>query len=551
MLLCNSTMGSHSLAFILICSGVCFSPFEADKGNVWNDVVMVREGTSVTLSCFDSPLTSSVMVIWNVMSAGKDTWSNLISANCNQRQTDRQNSAVFGGETFEICADASLSFNATASTQGLYSCVIKQGYKKLQERIVLLGLIKLSVTPTPPVTVDSTLRLTAQVSPPSVVAWGMWVSPSGEQLHTEISHATGSLLSKLPRITIKDSGVYTCRICVHGNSGTSVSEHRVNVTVNERTVFNFTDVTHGVPRSLATLSHSMVTLECPPVTGDYVLLYWEHPDSSGMELIFQFDRWRLSFTNQTKSNLYLINSTSLAAGNFSFLLRPAMNDGGLYLCEVFLDDKAFSQSNRLSVLNGNAKSSRTSLDLSCVYSELSQVKEVKWSHVQNPHRSLQTTAVLGRIKTSVALPVTPETAGQYTCTLYLNNGHKVEYMFTVTMADIGTTVSPGSTLPPAVTLLPAEDVSKASHVSTLSFLLFLIPMIAIAVGVLLWRQGYCITRGGVQQSLSHHSGEVENIYENPDDLRQTPPQGSVYMDLKPTSEMDVYKELDRYNKLCG
>ncbi len=58
------------------------------------------------------------------------------------------------------------------------------------------------------------------------------MSPSGEQLHTEISHGTGSLLSKLPRVTSKDNGVYTCRIRVHGNSGTYVSEHRVNVTVN-------------------------------------------------------------------------------------------------------------------------------------------------------------------------------------------------------------------------------------------------------------------------------------------------------------------------------
>ncbi len=89
-----------------------------------------------------------------------------------------------------------------------------------------------SVTPTPPVSVDSTVRLIAQVSPSSIAAWGTWVSPSGEQLHTEISHGTGSLLSKLPRVTSKDTGVYTCRIRVHSNSGTSVSEHRVNVTVS-------------------------------------------------------------------------------------------------------------------------------------------------------------------------------------------------------------------------------------------------------------------------------------------------------------------------------
>lgn len=110
----------------------------------------------------------------------------------------------------------------------------------------------------------------------------------------------------------------------------------------------------GVPRSVAALSRSLVTLTCPSVLGDYVLLYWEYPDSDRMELIFQFDRWRRSYTNQTKPHVHLIDHASpAAAGNFSFLLSPALKDGGLYLCEVFLDDKAFSQANRLSVLHGN------------------------------------------------------------------------------------------------------------------------------------------------------------------------------------------------------
>ncbi|XP_058603038.1 g6f-like isoform X5 [Onychostoma macrolepis] len=532
----SSTMGKYFHAFILICFGSCFLISPLMAGDEWNDVVMVREDTSVTLSCFDSPPTSSVLVTWKMMSAREDRWSYLLSANCIDGQTDGRSSRVFGGRTFGISADASLIFMAAAAAQGRYSCVIEKDDKKLQERTVLLALIKLSVTPTPPVTVDSTVRLAAQVSPSSVAAWGTWVSPSGEQLHTEISHGTGSLLSKLPRVTSKDNGVYTCRIRVHGNSGTSISEHRVNVTVN------------GVPRSLAALSRSLVTLTCPPVLADYVLLYWEYPDLRRMELIFQFDRWRRSYTNQTKPHLHLKDPASLAAaGNFSFLLSPAVKDGGLYLCEVFLDDKAFSQANRLSVLHGYTKSSRTALDLSCMYSERSQVKAVKWSYVQDPRRFLQSAAVLGRITTSVVLPVTPETAGQYACTLYLKNGKSVQYMYTVTMASIDPTFSPGPALPPA-----AGDVSASSYVSTFSFLLLLIPLIAVAVGVLLWRQGYCVTRRSVEQSLSHHSGEVENIYENPDDLRQqTPPQGAVYMDLKPTGEMDVYKELDRYNQCCG
>ncbi|XP_051720981.1 g6f-like isoform X3 [Ctenopharyngodon idella] len=548
MLFPSSTMGNYFHAFILVFSGSCFIISPLLAGNVLNDVVMVREDTSVTLSCFDSPPTSSVLVTWKMMSAKEDRWSYLLSASCIDGQTDGRSSRVFGGRTFEISADASLIFRAAAAVQGQYSCVIEQNDKKLQERIVLLALIKLTVTPTPPVTVDSTLRLAAQVSPASVAAWGTWVSSSGEQLYTEISHDKGSLLSKLPRITSKDKGVYTCRIRVHGNNATSVSEHRVNVTVNESAVFSFKDLTHGVSRSLAALSRSPVTLTCPQILGDYVLLYWEYPDSKRMELIFQFDRWRRSSISQTKlKQLHLIDPASLAAaGNFSFLLRPALKDGGLYLCEVFLDDKAFSQGNRLSVLHGNAKSSRSALDLSCTYSERSQVKVVRWSYVQDPSRLLQSAAVLGRITTSVALPVTNETAGLYACTLCLQNGNYIQYMHTVTMANIDPTVSPSPALP------PAGDVSGPSYPSTFSLLLFLIPMIAVAVGVLLWRQGYCVTRRSVEQSLSHHSKEVENIYENPDDLRQqTPPQGAVYMDLKPTREMDVYEELDRHNQCCG
>lgn len=224
-----------------------------------HDVVIVREDTSVTLSCFDSPPTSSVMVVWKMMSAREDHWSYLLSANCIDGKT-KGRSILFGGRTFEISADASLIFRAAPAAQGRYSCVVQEDHKNLQERTVLLVLIKcrphnhttthssffnvywylqvlspsfaVTVTPTPPVTVDSTVRLAAQVSPSSVAAWGTWVSPSGDHLHTEISHGMGGLLSKLPRITSKDNGVYTCRIRIYGNSGTSVSEHRVNVTVN-------------------------------------------------------------------------------------------------------------------------------------------------------------------------------------------------------------------------------------------------------------------------------------------------------------------------------
>ncbi|MEQ2270423.1 hypothetical protein XENORESO_005691, partial [Xenotaenia resolanae] len=83
-----------------------------------------------------------------------------------------------------------------------------------------------------------------------------------------------------------------------------------------------------------------------------------------------------------------------------------------------------------------------------------------------------------------------------------------------------------------------------------SALLLLVPVVAAAVGVLLWRQKHISDRG-IEQSLSVQSGEAENIYENPEDIRQAPPQGSVYMDLKPRGDNDVYKELERYEQCQG
>lgn len=40
------------------------------------------------------------------------------------------------------------------------------------------------------------------------------------------------------------------------------------------------------------------------------------------------------------------------AGSFSFLLTPGLKDGGLYICEVFLNDNVFSKRTLLSVLKG-------------------------------------------------------------------------------------------------------------------------------------------------------------------------------------------------------
>lgn len=72
-----------------------------------------------------------------------------------------------------------------------------------------------------------------------------------------------------------------------------------------------------------------------------------------MKLVHQYDRWRGSILSQSKTLQLAGPPYNAEAGSFSFLLRPAsITDGGLYICDVYLDDKAFSQRTRLSVLKG-------------------------------------------------------------------------------------------------------------------------------------------------------------------------------------------------------
>ncbi|KAL6489472.1 hypothetical protein MHYP_G00032130 [Metynnis hypsauchen] len=510
---------------------------------------MVQEGRPVTLPCSDGPATVAEQVTWMMMRSEEKHWTSLLSVNTS-RPVDRLLSST-RGTTFEIFEDVSLQFIATATDGGRYSCLMQQRGRKLKEKIILLALLKLTLAPAPPIPLGSTVSLTAQVSPYYAVAGGMWLSPAGVPLLTAVP-AQGTLLTKLPRVSRGDNGLYICSIHIQGQSSKPEYKHTLNVTVNDST------------GSKASLSNLPVTLPCPPIYGDYVQLYWWKPNQRTSnpepELVFQFDRWR-NHIKQNRSNFQLLGPSSVeAGGNFSFLLRPKLEDAGRYQCEVFLDNAVFGQSTTLTVLHVSNKTSSSTLDLTCKYPERSQVKWAKWTHVQRPDIQLPMKAMLGMLTVSVSLPVTPETAGQYICTLLLENSQTLSYTYTVTLPPperpccVSKRPTSATTDSTGFLLTPAEGSSvpqPSALLPSLSLLLFLMPVIAVAVGVLLWRQGRCSLRRNVdvEHTLSHYSGEVENIYENPEDLRQSPPHG-VYMDLKPTGETDVYRELDRYDPCC-
>lgn len=65
------------------------------------------------------------------------------------------------------------------------------------------------------------------------------------------------------------------------------------------------------------------------------------------------------------------------------------------------------------------------MELVCLYSERSQVQSVNWKY-QNKSRQLKMSSNSpGSISTTLPMPITSETAGNYTCTLQLKNGQIV------------------------------------------------------------------------------------------------------------------------------
>ncbi|XP_041797915.1 g6f-like isoform X2 [Chelmon rostratus] len=525
-------MASGFLTFILVSSFVIYSSHTGITD--WDDVVVAREGMSTTLICNDTTVRGAVAINWMVKPVGADEWKLVLSASERKEFSGGASKASMRltDPNFQDTGVFSLFFLPKMEDSGLYSCLIKQRDRKLKERIILLAILTVTVVPAAPILQHSTLRLIARVSPDFAVTNITWAAPGGISMKSEKKPAIGTV-AKLPQVQTSDDGTYICTVRPWGNSSSALFAFNVDVDVDANNVAHFTNITHAPMISTATQAQTSFTLACPGAPGDYVLLYWRPPDAKRqtiMKLVYQYDRWRGStlLTEHSKRLQLAGPPFNAEAGSFSFLLTPGLKDGGLYICEVFLNDNTFSQRTQLSVLKVKTSYSSSKVELGCLYSERSQVQGASWKY-QNKSRQLNLFSKSpGSITTILPIPITSDTAGNYTCTLQLKNGQTVWATQAVT--------------------LPLEvSVPKPSLLPSLSALLLLVPLVAAAVCVLLWRQKHISDRA-IEQSLSVHSGEAENVYENPEDIRQAPPEGSVYMDLKPRGEDDVYKELERYEQ---
>lgn len=86
-------------------------------------------------------------------------------------------------------------------------------------------------------------------------------------------------------------------------------------------------------------------------------LRWQAPDprkQRNMTQLYHFDRWRgVKRPKLAGKRLQLAGPPHNAeTGSFSFLLKPALRDGGVYVCDVFLNDEVYSQKTVLTVIKG-------------------------------------------------------------------------------------------------------------------------------------------------------------------------------------------------------
>uniref|UniRef100_A0A3Q4HSL0 Uncharacterized LOC102799460 n=1 Tax=Neolamprologus brichardi TaxID=32507 RepID=A0A3Q4HSL0_NEOBR len=499
----------------------------------WNDVVVVREGMLTTLICNDTSVRGAVTINWKVKLFCTNEWKLIMLASANERISGSalKPSMQLTDSNFKDSGVFSLSLKPEAADIGFYSCLIRQQEKILKEEIILLVILTVSVVPDVPIPQYSTLRLIANVTPDFAFTKVTWAGPGDITLKSEKKSKTNTV-AKLPQVLNNDDGAYVCMVYPRGNSSSRLFAFNVDVTVSADKVASFTNITHGPLISTAIQAHTSFLLTCPGVEGDYVQVHWVPPDTrnqNNMKKVFHYDRWRGTLTTNQNKKLQMAGLPyNPEAGNFSFLLTPDLKDGGLYVCEVLLNNNIFSQRTSLSVLKGTDRGQRE--ELICLYSEQSQVRKVEWKHHNESQKLKMSNSSLGSITTSLPLPITSDIAGNYTCVLHLINGQAIQ-------ATQAITVSPKVSV----------DDTTSSPRPSLAALLLLVPLVAAAVGVLLWRQRHISDRD-IEQSLSVHSGEAENIYENPEDIRQAPPQGPVYMDLKPRGEDDVYKELERYEQ---
>lgn len=109
----------------------------------WDDVVVTKAGTAVTLHCTDTAVRGPVKVNWKVQRPGSDDWKLVLLASDRTgfSGASLKSSMRLVDANFRDTGIFSLSLQPEREDGGFYSCLIEEQQRRLKERIILLAIL--------------------------------------------------------------------------------------------------------------------------------------------------------------------------------------------------------------------------------------------------------------------------------------------------------------------------------------------------------------------------------------------------------------------------
>lgn len=256
--------------------------------SVWDDIVVAKEGSYATLVCIDKTVGGAVAVNWMLKSSEADQWKLLLSADRMKQFSGVASKHWMGliDPNFQESGVFSLGLYPKLEDGGLYSCLVRQQGRKVKEKIILLSVLRgkksvftlvtstgpvhwssplvqstvltgptclptclqycstnswclssstVQILPSPVVTQQSTLQLSASVQPDVAVSKITWSTPHGTTMKSE-KNKESSTEAKLPRLQSSEGGIYVCTVSTwnNNNNNSTSSVFRVRVDIGKK-----------------------------------------------------------------------------------------------------------------------------------------------------------------------------------------------------------------------------------------------------------------------------------------------------------------------------
>ncbi|XP_039885968.1 lymphocyte activation gene 3 protein-like [Simochromis diagramma] len=290
--------------------------------------------------------------------------------------------------------------NVTEDDVGLYSCKVDLKNQVIEKQ-VMLRLIKVSFSPPAPVSGSNT-QLSCALKPwrhGVSVEWMLNNNPYFPQAKTGLH---GDKVSKVLRVTEKESGTWTCVVTYKGEKGQASAALDVKGIIQPPKDNAKVYATVGSP----------VTLPCVFSSGLRTL-------SAGWE--------KINPVSPSTRDLQLLSLASSSPDRLRWDRSIRINevtyeDEGKYRCSGNVGQQRLTRTLQLVVAKIVRLKQKYSTTLTCQLSDASEVTEYEWAHVTYDENG---TAIVGSIQKGKDIIITDgseESWGEWTCSFYGQDG---------------------------------------------------------------------------------------------------------------------------------